>query len=284
MRVSLVICTIGRSSELARLFESLRAQTFRAFEVIVVDQNNDHRVATALAPYQDSFSAQVVHAEKGLSRARNVGLRKASGDIIGFPDDDCWYLADFLEQVVSAFDSRADMDGLNVRCLDESGWPIAVPWAKRAGWITKLGVWFRVSSVGMFFRRPAVERIGAFDEAIGQGAGTPWGSCEDIDYTIRAVAAGLRVWYEPSLHVLHPQPVPVWDASGRAKAAAYARGAGRVLRKHRYPLWFVSLAWLHALARMTTSAMSGQFGKGRSYWGTFVGRIQGWAAGPHDPR
>ena len=79
--VSLVVCTINRTAELGTLFESLVHQEFKAFDVVIVDQNEDDRLVPILASAPWPFDIRHVrtpHA-RGLSRARNAGLKHARG-------------------------------------------------------------------------------------------------------------------------------------------------------------------------------------------------------------
>ena len=103
MKFSLVMATLGRSVEIERLFNSLVNQTYKNFEVIVVDQNEDDRVVKLVEQFRDRLEFVYVHSEKGLSRARNVGLKHIHGDLVAFPDDDCWYHPDVLAHVAGRF-------------------------------------------------------------------------------------------------------------------------------------------------------------------------------------
>lgn len=57
---------------------------------------------------------------KGLSHARNIGLQKVTGDIVGFPDDDCWYDDTTLELVEKTF-RKQDYDGITGTPIDKFG-------------------------------------------------------------------------------------------------------------------------------------------------------------------
>src|SRR5271166_2242893 len=97
--LSLIIATLGRVTELDRLLASLDRQTYKDFEVIVVDQNLDDRLLPLLREHK-RLSIHRLRSSAGLSRARNAGMRAAKGDIFCFPDDDCWY-PDQLLAIVS---------------------------------------------------------------------------------------------------------------------------------------------------------------------------------------
>src|SRR5882724_3254503 len=79
---SLIVCTLGRQDQLRRLFASLAVQSFRDFEVIVVDQNEGGFLDEIIAAYRPRLEIIHVAAAPGLSGARNVGLAHASGQIV----------------------------------------------------------------------------------------------------------------------------------------------------------------------------------------------------------
>ena len=118
MRFSLIVPTISRTGELERFLASLELQRHKHFELIVVDQNPDDRLVSILSPYANRLSILHLRSEKkGASRARNIGLRHASGDVVAFPDDDCLYPPDVLSRVDHTFASRPEIDGLTGRLI-----------------------------------------------------------------------------------------------------------------------------------------------------------------------
>ena len=110
---SLILATVGRTKELDRLFNSLAAQTFLNFEVIVVDQNPDNR----LVPHIERACSlgivvkHVRHNPPNLAAARNAGIAVATGEWLGFPDDDCWYDPRVLEKIARRFNGAAAPSG-----------------------------------------------------------------------------------------------------------------------------------------------------------------------------
>ena len=91
MHFCFVLATVGRVQEVGAFLDSLTRQTFGDFSVVLVDQNADGRLDALMADYANRLSIKRVASAPGLSKARNVGLAHARGDVIGFPDDDCVY-------------------------------------------------------------------------------------------------------------------------------------------------------------------------------------------------
>ena len=102
---SFVISTFGRRQELIFLLESIERQSVSDFEVIVVDQNEDDRLANSLKDRRWSFPLTHVRSPypRGVCRGRNLGWRQARGRILIFPDDDCWYPPWLLARVNERF-------------------------------------------------------------------------------------------------------------------------------------------------------------------------------------
>lgn len=275
-RCSLAVCTIERTSTLARLLESLAAQSYRNFELIVADQNDDDRVAVVLAPYKRRFDILHVHSARGLSRARNVALESSAGDIVAFPDDDCWYPPALLETVVRRLGEHPEWDGLTGRVIDESARPTAARWDKGPGPISPRNIFRRACSISMFLRRRLLERVGRFDESLGAGAGTPFGSGEESDYLLRALSAGCVVQYDPTLAAGHENPTAAYDAAAIARARSYGLGFGLVMARHKLPLSVKLAACLRPLAGAVLAALTGRPAKARYHLASAAGRLTGW--------
>jgi len=283
MRFSLVLATVERTKEVKRFLEHLDRQTYRDFELIVVDQNPDDRLVPILEAYKKRFPILHLRSERGLSRARNVGLKHISGDIVAFPDDDCWYPPDLLEHVARFFREHPDIDVLTGRSVDENGELSAGRSDASSGLVNFFNVWKRGRSISMFLKSAVITRIGDFDESLGVGAGTPWGAGEETDYLLRTLKNGFRIYYKADLTIYHPQPVKRYDEKAIARAYTYGAGIGRVLRKHRYPFWFVFYQWLRSAGGAFLSLASGRLGKARHHLAALQGKFLGWIAKP-EPR
>jgi GT2 family glycosyltransferase len=273
----LVIPTLGRSTELVRFLDALEAQSYRAFRLIVVaDRNGGEQLEPILAPYRDRIRLQLVESDRGLSRARNAGLRQAAGDVVSFPDDDCWYPPDLLQRVADTLERNPTWDGVTGRTIDESARSSVMLWQKQPGLITRQNVWRTAITVTIFLRRALIERVGLFDETLSLGSGTPWGSGDETDYVLRALAAGFTLGYDPSIVVYHENPNPPFSRSAAERAFGYGMGNSRVLRMHGYSWWFAAYRVLLLVAGSAYFLVRGHFGAARFYGAMARGRAVGW--------
>jgi glycosyltransferase involved in cell wall biosynthesis len=261
---SLIVTTLGRTTELARLLDSLENQTYKQFETIIVDQNSDDRLVSIIDRYSNLIIRHVRSA-RGASHGRNCGLELARGEIVATPDDDCWYPENLLESVWTWFAEHREFDGLFTSIRDENG---LLQKQRRRGTAPcecdRSTVWHYGIEFNSFFRKRVIESVGRYDERLGPGAATGFQSGEGGDYFLRVVEHGYRICFEPSFSVYHAfmrEP-----ARELRQAYPYALGTGFVIRKHAYPIRtvlvdfilyafvaaavaFVRLDWLNARVR-----------------------------------
>ena len=274
--LSLVVATRGRAAPFTALFESLEAQSFQDFEVIVVDQNADARAGT---PEQDGWSFSISHlrtpGEAGASRARNTGLAQASGALILFPDDDCWYPPGFLADAVA----RMHMHGADVlagRAADPvTGRDINGRFEPNVTRIDRYNVWTTGIEWVVLFKRAVLDGVGGYDPAIGVGAATPWQSCEAQDIVLRAIDKGFVCVFDPCLFGHHAE-LDIRDPSMQRKGRAYARGLGHVLRVHRYSARSAASWVVRPSVRALISLAKGDLTLFAYYRNVAMGRLEGW--------
>ena len=276
--LSVIVSTLGsRRLELEKLLGSLRRQTDSNFELIVVDQNPEPTVAPLVQDARISpFPVKYLHTpdEKGLSRGRNRGLAVATGEYVLFADDDCWYPANFLASGLRQLQERR-LDALTGRPTSEDGNPILGRFEPLAQWVNPSNAWTTQIEWIAFWRRDLLHQLTGFDEMIGIGASSPWQAAEGQDLMLRALASGARCWYDPTLNA-HDRGFDrrSADAAAAAKARAYGRGMGHVLRKHRagvISLYFLS----RSVGGLVFAALSLQLPLARYYAASAVGRLEG---------
>lgn len=280
MRFSLIVATRGRTRELSELFDSLLAQEHsrggrRDLEVIVVDQNGDDRLAPVIAGHADRLAlAWRRSAVANACHARNLGLREARGEIVAFPDDDCLYPPGVLAHVDRAFAADPSLAVLTGPAASPAGGLGSGRWRREGGPITAANVWTSVIEFNLFLRREVALSLGGFDERLGPG--TEYGSAEGNDLVLRAIRAGHRAVYDPSLRIVHPDKRLTEVA--RERARRYGRGLGFVLRRHGVPppVWLPFL--VRPLGGMALAAARLRFGDAGYYWGSLSGRLAGFLA------
>jgi glycosyltransferase involved in cell wall biosynthesis len=212
---------------IAEAMESVLAQTFRDFELLVVDDgatDETHAIAAGIA--ERDPRVRVLRKENGgLSSARNHALRCATGEFIALLDsDDRWEPA-FLDAQVAILRRRADVALVTGNGRNLGGprhgqtcrpYPDPRPEPDLATIIADDEAVFIMT----VFRRTVYERIGGFDESMR--------SNEDYDYWMRAALAGFR---------FARNDVPLGDYRRRpdsisASEVRMLRGILAVLHKH----------------------------------------------------
>jgi glycosyltransferase involved in cell wall biosynthesis len=219
-RVSIVVCTYNRAPSLVETLEALDAQITPAdlrWELIVVDNNSTDATREAI----ERFAARarirvrsVFEPSQGLSHARNAGVAHAAGGVVGFTDDDVQPAPDWVASVAAAIGAGADIVG--GRILPRWRRP-PPPWLEHRPYFRRAlaimddaspalvrdpratpSVW----GANMAFRREVFDAVGLFDSRRGM-VGTKLYRGEEIDLVQRAIDAGFRVIYDPTVVVWH---------------------------------------------------------------------------------
>ncbi|MDT9001331.1 glycosyltransferase family A protein [Paucibacter sp. APW11] len=242
MKASLVLATVGRTDDLARGLDALCRQTDQRFEVLLVDQNPDDRL-NVLVDEAKAGGLNIRHLRLGrpsLSGARNLGIAQATGEVIAFPDDDCWYEPDTVARVLAAFEADSALDGLSINWVEQS----QVLGQRADGHALELAAWraYRggeASSISLFLKAALLRRLHGFDERLGVGQ---WfGAAEEIDLVLRALHAGARIEGLSTARVHHAfgrRPAVALSQAWRS-AMSRARGTGAIYAKHRLSVWIV---------------------------------------------
>lgn len=280
MKFSLVLATVHRVQEVERLLQSLQNQTYKDFEVILVDQNLDGRLDALVKQFSSSLCIMHLQSLLGLSIARNYGLQNINGEIVAFPDDDCWYPDDLLACIHSFLISHPLSDGLT--CISKDADKVISSGRFRAKdcLVTKANVWNTAISYTIFLRTRVIKTVGNFDIGIGVGSGTMYGAGEETDYLIRAISFNFNINFTSRLFAYHPNSLTNYNDNMCKKAYSYSCGHGYLLKKHKYPLYFKLYILMRPLVGMFLSAIKGDIPKSRYYWHSLCGRFVGITSTP----
>lgn len=280
-KISLIIATLNRTSELDRLITTLANQSYRNFEIIIVDQNNDDRIDLLLQDAKKS-GLSVTHIRQhaaNLALARNHGIAIAKGKWCGFPDDDCWYEPNTLERLVQRCQQRDKPQGVVGRWIEQD------PAYSATSLAWKKSSQFRdlpVASITLFLKKSHLLGLGGFDTRLGVGL---WfGAAEETDIVMRALKAGTTIVYDSTIHVHHKvnEAQSELHHEHNMQCKKRARGTGALYAKHRLSPWVIARGLLAPLVR---PLLQGQFKqeliKG---WAIAQGRYQGWWQWKHHQR
>lgn len=224
--VSVIIPAFNAAWCVERAIESVLAQTFSDFELIVVDDGSTDDTREILNLYSSHLTV-VSQPNGGMSSARNAGIRAARGRYLAFLDADDRWLPSKLERQVALLDQHPDLAFCAAHAILED------PGGVRVGdWKGKSGAPCSVRDVfehhaavaggasAVLAHRKLVVELAGFDETL-TGA-------EDTDLWIRLAACGGFICIDEPLVVVVKRP----DSVSRNRAAM-RRGALAMTVKNR---------------------------------------------------
>jgi len=178
--ISVVIPTYNRGWILKEAVDSVLAQKYPAYEVIVVDDGSTDDTAAILAGYGNRIT-MLRQENRGVSAARNRGVRKAGGNLLAFLDSDDLWLPGKLEAQADFFHAHPEM----LICQTEETWVRngrrvnpKNRHKKPSGDIFEPSLELcLVSPSAVMLRRELFEEMNGFDERLP--------ACEDYDLWLR---------------------------------------------------------------------------------------------------
>jgi glycosyltransferase involved in cell wall biosynthesis len=240
------MATLGRSREIELFLEKLNAQTYRAFELIIVDQNQDNRVFDIYSRYNISFPIKYFRSDKiGLSINRNIGLANCDGDIVAFPDDDCEYPENTLENVFTFFNKNDNFSFYTCNTKDKNQDAAIFNGPEFDTPVTLKNFMHTAISFTIFVRSEAVKAF-RFDEQLGVGAG--YGSGEESDMLLFLLKNKKQGLYHAGSYIYHP-----FKCLDSGRALYYGRGYGALHKKAMvsYRLYSIFFYFLCVLLKET---------------------------------
>jgi glycosyltransferase involved in cell wall biosynthesis len=112
--VSIIIPTYKRAPFLKHALQALKQQTYKNFEVIVVIKPGGDDTDKVLKKYQCDLPLKVIIQHEGfVSRAYNLGLKEAKGEIIAFLDDDSVPYPNWLQKYIDTYSKHSGLGGVS---------------------------------------------------------------------------------------------------------------------------------------------------------------------------
>ena len=167
-KVSIIIPTFNRRDYITIALDSVLAQTYKDYEIIIIDDGSSDDTKEVLKPYQDKIR-YFYHDNKGIPATRNRGIREAHGDYIALLDSDDYWLPEKLERQMDCFKKNPHYGMVATRCssITQDGRFREKNRPGKSGWILNdlfKANFIRTSSA--MIKKECFEKAGFFDESL----------------------------------------------------------------------------------------------------------------------
>lgn len=199
--ISIVIPAYNGERFIPQALDSVLSQSYRDYEIIVVNDGSTDQTANVLQPYQKQIR-YVEQPNQGVAAARNHGMALAQGELVAFLDQDDVLLPDKLALQVDCFERHPEVGIVHSgwRLVDAEGKPLAdiEPWHEApeldlAGWLKRMPVLLSA----MMFRRSWLKQAGEFDRRFKQVC--------DVELVQRLIMLGCQTAWVRQVTVLYRQ-------------------------------------------------------------------------------
>ncbi len=196
---SIIVPSYNASAYVKDAVDSALAQTYKDTEVIVVDDGSTDNTKQVLEPYIRGNKIKYIYqANKGLSGARNTGIKAAKGEYIALLDADDLFLPEKMEKQVAHLESNPECD---VSYCDlyhfNDGEPdvlLKLDYRYYSGKdvLPNLLRSSFIAPVTVVFRKSVFDKFGLFDEKMRQYA-------EDLEFWLRLSYEGAQICFLPEI-------------------------------------------------------------------------------------
>ena len=206
MKISVIIPTYNRKDALIKTLESLSSQSYKDFEVIVIDDGSADGTGEIVKKLNLSFKIQYIFQEnKGPASARNLGIKRAKGEIIFFTGDDIILSKDLLKEHIKTYQT----DSKKLAVLGYTQWAPNIKMTPFRKYIADYH--FAYPSIdnkqdvnwGCFYtsnisiQRRFLEEVGLFDEEF------PYAAYEDTELAYRLSQQGMKIIFNKKAIAYH---------------------------------------------------------------------------------
>lgn len=217
---SIVVPTYNNEDTIEACLRTLIKQSYPVKEIIVVNDGSTDRTLEVLSAIANEHpSISVISVEHGgRSKARNIGVKHANGEIIFFGEGDAIYKRDYLEKAVALMVANSKMGGV---CVTGSVWKV------RSTFVTECIAVESTIKQNLFkeeklkpfyawvYSKEAIEVIGGFDERLSQA--------EDKDVFLRVKNAGYSIGLVTGINWRHRRGQDTWTYLKRCYIGEKAR-------------------------------------------------------------
>lgn len=235
---SIIIPTFNRANCIWKAINSVKAQTFIDWEIIVVDGYGKDRTRELVNEYRDPRIIYIFNENDiGASSARNAGIRNAKADYIAYLDSDDWVYENWLEEMHRHVKSNPEKSifmpnkNYKVQMVDETNKILKVfvetvlfEKPLDAEQIKNLEV--QCDTNGLIHKKSLIEEIGFWDDELKL--------YEDFDFLLRAIDHNPQVLhFVPLVLVNYTRTYGKDGLCGKAKYSDLVKYLSMVFEKHK---------------------------------------------------
>jgi len=165
--VSIVLPTHNRAAFVVEAIASVQAQTFAAWELLVLDDGSDDETRKAMSRFADDRRIKYIRqAHGGVAKARNIGLAAAAAPLIAYLDSDNLWYPGFLAAVVTYFCANPDVDTVYGALVYSAHWqyPSCILWKEFSRDELMGGNYIDINA--FVHRKSLVSKFGNWDEKL----------------------------------------------------------------------------------------------------------------------
>ncbi|MDY6784731.1 MAG: glycosyltransferase [Cyanobacteriota bacterium] len=217
--ISVIISVYNGENTIRETIESILNQTFRDFELIIINDGSTDSTLDIISSILDSRIQVFSYANAGLNVSRNRGISRANGEYISLIDADDLWTVDKLELQFKALQENPDAAVAYswTDYIDENGQFLrSGPHHSFTGdvFVQLLLADFVGSGSNPLIRKQAFAEVGDFDSSIK--------GCQDLDMWVR-LARRYPFVVVPSVQILYRQYATSWSANSRRQEAGFLR-------------------------------------------------------------
>ena len=251
--ISVVIPSWNGINLLKKCLPSLLKQSFKDFEVIIVDNGStDNSVAYIKKNYPKFITIQLPK-NMGFAAAVNIGIKKALGKYIILLNNDTEMDKKCIQYLITAAEKHPEVGMVAAKIknfykrniIDNTGDSVDIvghsftrgTGQKDSILFNKPGYIFLATGGGSLFKRTVFDRIGYFDEDY-------FFYMEDVDFSFRAQLAGFKAWYEPKAVIYHMRMATSSKNMSMVEPICFRNMTMNIIKDYPMSLIFHNFNWL----------------------------------------
>mgnify|MGYP006075879855 CR=1 FL=1 len=215
---SIIIVTKNHSTYLTKCLNSILKQTYKNFEVIIIDHNSSDNTAEIIKTFKSDKIKYFLNTEnKGIASVRNYGIEKSNGDYVFFTDSDCMPAKNWIEEGMQVLLNN-DVAGVEGKTIAENqNFGVSQHFVENYN-----GGQYQTCNIA--YKKKNLTECGMFNEKYKI-------AYEDLDLAIR-IKKKSSIYFNSDMLVFHQ--LVQWSIKGLMLNAFRAKDKVMIVKEHNY--------------------------------------------------